>query len=161
MAQAVSESKLSCLQVDVTTVDEFCKERGITDVGLVKLDIESLEPQAIEGMQTIIEQAHPHLFVEILQGKGTDTALDRLARQFAYNVFALDPEGPHLHTHIVVDARRRNYLFTLMSPQELQRFINTASAPILPCSFIMPTNYYPPRKSQRVCGTDRKSRELS
>ena len=120
---AVSESELSCLQVDVTTIDEFCQERGITDVGLAKLDIESLEPQAIEGMQAIIDRAHPHLFVEILQGKGTDTALDRLARQFGYNVFALDPKGPQLQPHITVDARRRNYLFTQMSPAELRHFM--------------------------------------
>jgi hypothetical protein len=42
---------LSCLQVDVTTIDEFCTERGITDVHLAKIDIESPEPMAIEGMQ--------------------------------------------------------------------------------------------------------------
>ena len=161
MIQTVSESELSCLQVDVTTIDEFCKERGITDVGLAKLDIESLEPQAIVGMQTIIERAHPHLFVEILQGKGTDTALDRLARQFRYNVFALDPDGPHVQPHILVDAQRRNYLFTQMSPQELQRIINTASPPTMPLSWIAPPLYYPPGKPHRVCGTDRTTRLLS
>ena len=126
MAQTVSKSELFCLRVDVTTIDEFCKERGITEIGLVKLDIEGLEPQAIEGMQHILRRSRPHLFVEILPGKGTDAALDRLARQFGYNVFALDAEGPHFQPEIVVDARRRNYLFTHMSPKGLQRAIKSA-----------------------------------
>jgi FkbM family methyltransferase len=125
MTQTLMESELSCLEVEVTTIDEFCKERGITKVDLAKLDVESLEPQAIEGMRKSIERGHPHLFVEILQGKGTEGALDSLARQFAYNVFALDPEGPQFQPHIVVDARRRNYLFTRMSPEELHHFMTS------------------------------------
>ena len=120
MTQTISESELSCVPVDVTTIDKFCQERSITDVGLVKLDIEGLEPQAIEGMRTIIERARPHLFVEILPGKGTDSALERLARQFGYNVFALNPDGPHFQPRITVDERRRNYLFTPMSLEELR-----------------------------------------
>ena len=122
MAQTVSKSELFCLRVDVTTIDEFCKERGITDVGLVKLDIEGLGPQAIEGMRHLLNQSRPHLFVEILPGKGTDMALDRLASQFGYNVFALDSEGPPLQPHIGVDVRRRNYLFTQISGEELHHF---------------------------------------
>jgi Methyltransferase FkbM domain len=126
MTKTVSETELSCLLVDVTPIDECCEERGITDVGLVKIDIEGLEPEALEGMRTIIERAHPHLFVEILWDKGTDGALDRLAREFGYNVFALDPDGPHLQPRMTVDERRRNYLFSRMSPEDLHRVVNTA-----------------------------------
>jgi FkbM family methyltransferase len=126
VSRALSEPELPSLQVEVTTIDRFCHQRGITDVGLAKLDIESLEPQAMEGMRGSIERAHPHLFVEILQGNGTSTALDSLARQFGYNVFALDPEGPRLQRPITVNAGRPNYLFTRMSPTELHRLITEA-----------------------------------
>jgi FkbM family methyltransferase len=125
MTQTLSDSDLSCLQVDVTTIDDFCQAHGITNVSLAKLDIESLEPQAIAGMRKTLERTRPHLFVEILSGKGTDDTLDRLARQLGYNVFALDPDGPHFQQRITVDPRRRNYLFTWMSPAALRHFMTS------------------------------------
>ena len=119
---------LTPLQVDVTTIDHFCREHGIAEISLAKLDIESLEPQAIEGMRHAIENTKPHLFVEILDGKGTDTALDELAGEFGYNIFALDADGPHLQRHIRTDARRHNYLFTSMSASELESLLKVSPA---------------------------------
>jgi hypothetical protein len=120
----MSETELSVAHVDVTTIDEFCSEHNVTNVGLAKIDIEGLEPQAIEGMRKTIERARPHLFVEILKGTGTDTALDRLARHFGYNVYSLGLDGPHFQQYIRVAEGRSNYLFTRMSPSELHRFMN-------------------------------------
>jgi FkbM family methyltransferase len=119
------ESLNACEQVpvEVTTIDNFCRERGVGEVDLVKIDIEGLEPRALEGMRETLERRHPHLFVEILHDGGTAPALDALARWLGYNVFALDPDGPILMRRIVTCKHRRNYLFTRLTPAELKMYL--------------------------------------
>jgi hypothetical protein len=120
-----SRLALASLDVPVTTIDEFCRQNGIGEVALAKFDIESLEPQAIRGMRRTIERSRPHLFVEILDGKGTAGALDALAKEFGYNVFALELDDAHFLQRIDTSPLRRNFLFTAMSAAELEIFMNT------------------------------------
>ena len=47
-----------------------------------------------------------------------------LAKEFGYNVFALEPEGPRFLQTIETSQLRRNYLFTAMSPAELDLFMS-------------------------------------
>jgi FkbM family methyltransferase len=119
-------TQATSILVETTAIDQFCEQRGIDRIDLAKLDIEGLEPEAIVGMQRMIERSAPHLFLEIIAGKGTDGRLDELARQFGYNVFALDLDGAHFQPQLVVDKRRTNYLFTRMAPREVLVLVNTA-----------------------------------
>jgi FkbM family methyltransferase len=123
---APSQTACTSLPVETTTIDQFCDQRGIVRIDLVKLDIEGLEPTAIVGMHKTIERSQPHIFLEIIAGKGTDGRLYQLARQFGYNVFALDFDGAHYQPELVVDERRTNYLFTRMAPGELRVLMDAA-----------------------------------
>jgi len=122
-----SLGSLRQMQVDVVRIDDFCAKRGVDRVDLAKLDIEGVEPDAMEGMRNIIKKCRPDLFVEILYNRGADTALDTLARELGYNVFALDSTGPQYQQRICVDPCRRNYLFTARSRSEVSALASAAA----------------------------------
>jgi len=46
-------------------LDDYCAQRDITRVHLVKLDVEGAELQALHGMQQILERDRPVVFVEV------------------------------------------------------------------------------------------------
>ena len=116
-------------RVAVTTIDDFCRDRKIRAIDLIKLDIEGLEPQAIRGMARMLEQARPDIFCEVLYNSGTDAALASLIAPLGYRIFALNPAaatgGARIEEQaaLTVAAHRRNYLFSMRPLEELQSLL--------------------------------------
>lgn len=44
--------------VPITTVDRFCLERNISRVDVIKIDVESFEPQVVEGAEETLRKRH-------------------------------------------------------------------------------------------------------
>lgn len=114
--------------VDVTTIDEFCRGREIPKIDLIKLDIEGLEPQAVRGMSRLLDHTRPDIFCEVLYNSGTDTALAGLLAPLGYRIFALNPGATasariEQQATLRVAAHRRNYLFSMLSLEELQSLL--------------------------------------
>ena len=58
--------------VDVTTVDAFVEARSLTKVDLIKIDVEGLEGQVLQGAEHTLEALRPNLFVEIYGGEASN-----------------------------------------------------------------------------------------
>jgi FkbM family methyltransferase len=59
--------KIGTTQVSVTTIDEFCRERGLEAVDLLKLDIQGGELLALQGARSILSQSKISLiYAEVL-----------------------------------------------------------------------------------------------
>lgn len=51
--------------VQVSTVDDFCREHGLSRVDLIKIDVEGFEPEALMGARGTIEAHWPVLCLEL------------------------------------------------------------------------------------------------
>jgi hypothetical protein len=111
--------------VPVVTLDRFVRDHGVSNVDLVKLDIEGTEPQALHGMQDTLRRDHPILICEVLKGFGTEQVLGDLLAPNGYRYYLLSPEGPVQRDRIEgqPDGRweLRNYLFTILPHAEIMQ----------------------------------------
>jgi FkbM family methyltransferase len=58
-----------CDMVQCVAVDSFVKERGLSRISLVKIDVEGAELNVLHGMQGVIERDHPDILIEVLSDK--------------------------------------------------------------------------------------------
>lgn len=65
-----------CIDVQVTTIDRFCRERGIAP-SLIKIDIEGYEFHALRGAQEVIRRHSPRILVELHPMNWPDIGVSR------------------------------------------------------------------------------------
>jgi hypothetical protein len=71
-----------CIDVQVTTIDHFCRERGIVP-SLIKIDIEGFEFHALRGALAVIGRHSPRILVELHPMNWADIGVNReTAREF-------------------------------------------------------------------------------
>lgn len=113
--------EVQSLKVSVLTLDRFVQERGLGRVDLVKIDTETTEPQVLRGMTEILQRDQPMLICEVLTGAGAEPLLEQILRPFGYRFYHLTPNGPILRDCIAAHDEWRNYLFTPLKPDEVER----------------------------------------
>jgi FkbM family methyltransferase len=101
--------------VPTVTLDAFLEDRGVEHVSLVKLDIETAEPQALRGMQRTVERDRPAIFCEVLNAD-VGSRLQSMLAPLGYRFCHLTDEGPVERTEIVSHPEWLNYLFTVTRP---------------------------------------------
>lgn len=99
------------MTVPVVTLDEFVREQGIEHVDLMKIDVESYEPQVLHGAKTILQCDQPIIICEVLKGCGTERALEEILRPYGYRFYLLTPSGPVERKNIEGHEAWLNYLF--------------------------------------------------
>ncbi len=87
------------VDITLTTVDATLEALGITDVGLIKMDIEGWEGHAFIGMQSLLARAHPTIMFEFapmrIREAGKDGAvLLEYLWGLGYELWEID-EGAH------------------------------------------------------------------
>jgi len=60
----IDEGNTEKLSVPCTSLDAFIKERGITGVSLMKIDVEGAEPLVFAGMRELLAKEHPIVIYE-------------------------------------------------------------------------------------------------
>lgn len=95
-------------EVEVVRLDEFSALDNLK-VGLIKLDVEMHEPEAIEGMIGILKRDRPTLLVEIL----SDELGERIESQIGdmgYRYFNIDEKNPPIEVYSLTASKHYNYL---------------------------------------------------
>ena len=105
--------------VPTVALDSFLEARGIRTVSLVKLDIETAEPEALRGMRSTLERQRPTIFCEVLSTE-VGAQLQTILAPFGYRIYHLTPDGPVERREIVGHPEWLNYLFTVMPRGELE-----------------------------------------
>jgi FkbM family methyltransferase len=107
--QAVVES----FEVEVSTVDAFAESHPLDGLALVKIDVEGVEQQVIDGARRTLEALRPDLFVEIYGGQGSNADPERTVASICaigYRPFVLvDGEAVPFERH---HDEHYNYFFT-------------------------------------------------
>jgi FkbM family methyltransferase len=108
--------------VPTVALDSFLLERGVRSVSLVKLDIETGEPDALRGMRRTLERDRPPIFCEVLS---TDVGarLRTMLALLGYRFYHLTAEGPLERREILGRPEWLNYLFTVMPPERLEALV--------------------------------------
>ncbi len=79
-------------QVQVTTMDKFCKDNSIKRVDIIKIDVEGFEEKVLHGAEQLIRSQHPYIFIELdppkLKRAGTSVqSLCNTLKDFGYNLY--------------------------------------------------------------------------
>jgi FkbM family methyltransferase len=102
--------------VPTVALDAFLDERGADHVSLVKLDIETGEPEALLGMSRTLERDRPAIFCEVLSAD-VGARLQTILAPLGYRYYHLTPEGPLEREEILCHPEWLNYLFALSRPE--------------------------------------------
>ena len=97
-------------RVDIVALDPFLEDRGVERVSLVKLDIETAEPEALRGMERTLRRDHPAILCEVLTDDVGLRVYEMLA-PLGYRFYHLTGAGPVERPDIVSHPEWLNYLF--------------------------------------------------
>jgi FkbM family methyltransferase len=101
----------------VITLDDFCAERGLTQVDFIRMDIEGAELMALKGASHILDRDRPHVLLEIhpqmLEARfnGTAEAVIELFTRRGYRMFALNGDRLEERETAVTDLPWKDYFF--------------------------------------------------
>jgi FkbM family methyltransferase len=76
-------------RVPLRTIDGLCEEAGISDITLVKIDVEGFEPQVLRGMRSTLARWKPSVVFEALTADSLSASSQQLA-QHGYAVRQVD-----------------------------------------------------------------------
>lgn len=86
------------VEVQTVPLDQFVRERGLTRVHAMKIDVEGAEMRVLEGARELIDRDHPVIFMEVNApclerfGVTPDQLLERMRRS-GYRLVRVDGRG--------------------------------------------------------------------
>jgi FkbM family methyltransferase len=93
-AQSLDIRQSGTETVAVDTIDHYCAERQITEIDLLKLDVQGLEPECLRGAQTLLSKRG----IRVIQAELIYHALYERTTRFIDVERLLDPYGYRLYT---------------------------------------------------------------
>jgi FkbM family methyltransferase len=91
------------IPVAVTDLDSFVTEWGLTQVDVIKIDVEAVEDEVIQGMSSLLLRDRPVLFLEVLPGQ-EQARLSTTLRDLDYEFYYLTFAGPEREEELVSTA---------------------------------------------------------
>jgi FkbM family methyltransferase len=105
------EADRTSLVVPVTTLDDHVASLGPhARVSLIKVDVESLEHEVLEGATSLLSKDRPHVFVEVLPTSNVE-ALEAIRSACDYVDVCLRPHEAGVGSAIAFDPDGWNHLF--------------------------------------------------
>ncbi len=95
----LQSGKAQAVDVDVDTLDSCIATLGLPKPDLIKIDVEGMESDVLQGMSGIMQERHPALYVEI-HGIGASSKLASaekvagLVRRFGYSITHVESGQP-------------------------------------------------------------------
>jgi len=92
------------------TLSSFIEENNITHIDLMKIDVETFEPQVLRGMRSYLKRFAPTLIIEILNEKVGRQVQD-LIQDIEYHYYLIDEKkGFILKDSLLPNKRGNNFL---------------------------------------------------
>lgn len=80
------------VSIPVARLDTLLEETGFTALDLLKIDVESYEPEVLEGFQAGLAKHTPVMFIEILEDE-VGARIEKLVEGLGYVYFNIDEKG--------------------------------------------------------------------
>ena len=103
-------------------LDSYVKKMHISEIDLIKIDIEGEEPKAFEGMISIIKNQSPIIICEVLPNR-TDKELQNIFSLYNYKYFLITDQGLKQKMRIKGHHKFFNYLFYKGNIDNLRKLI--------------------------------------
>ena len=99
----------SSINVESVSLDKFIDDKKIEKVDLLKIDVETFEPQVIKGFEKYLSLHHPTLLIEILN-EDVAKSINDLIGNIEYLYFNIDERGGVRQTEKIEKSDYYNYL---------------------------------------------------
>jgi FkbM family methyltransferase len=109
--QNLNAPGVKVLETEVTTItlDSYLQEKKITAVDLVKIDVETHEPEVLSGFTQGLTQCRPALLIEILN-EDVGKRVEAIVQKLGYRYFNIDEKGGIRETVHIGKSDFYNYL---------------------------------------------------
>lgn len=101
-------------KIEIKKLSSFIKEQNITHIDLIKLDVETHEPEVLEGMEEYLQKYKPTWLIEILTDE-VGYKVQQLIKNMDYLYFNIDEIGIPKQVNEIKKSTFYNYL--ICSPQ--------------------------------------------
>jgi FkbM family methyltransferase len=101
-----TETKVDCL-----TLDEFVSKEGITELDLVKIDVESFEMEVFRGAHEVLKKFKPVIFCEIFLDQSRMEFFEKFLKDTGYYSYAILRDGL-VRIDILENLQSRTFLFS-------------------------------------------------
>lgn len=98
------------VEIRVVTLDDFLAERGAGPVDLMKIDVETFEPQVLRGARRVLGSDRPIIFLEVLPTADVD-ALESIRSEFNYRDGLLLEDAVQWEDRVHAVANRHDHVF--------------------------------------------------
>ncbi len=92
LSEKFKDSHEEILEVEVTSLDDCVATSGFERVDLIKIDVEGLEDQVLQGAMNLIQKHRPILFYEVLD-RANFKLLNEIKRRCDYLSFRMGQRG--------------------------------------------------------------------
>ena len=96
------------IDVAVTTLDDYVAASELSDVDLVKIDVESQEHLVLLGMENLLRTQRPVIFVEVLESSGNE--IERIRERYDYVCLQLSSGAVQISDRVVPTGNRDQVL---------------------------------------------------
>jgi FkbM family methyltransferase len=109
--------------ITVVTGDKFISDNQIAKLDLIKIDTESTEPQVLRGLRETLKRDRPHIICEVLPSF-TGAELTAALAPLGYYYYHITDRGLVWRETITGDNEFRNYLFSAVSPDSINKIVD-------------------------------------
>lgn len=103
------DSKVLETEIEIITLDSFIKQNNINKIDLIKIDVETHEPEVLEGFSEYLSQFKPAILVEILTNE-VGNKVESLVEGLGYLYFNIDERGSIRQVGNITKSDYYNYL---------------------------------------------------
>ncbi|OIO80495.1 MAG: methyltransferase [Candidatus Omnitrophica bacterium CG12_big_fil_rev_8_21_14_0_65_43_15] len=98
-------------EIQVARLSTYIKQKGISKIDLMKIDVEMHEPEVLKGIEDYLGQMQPTMLMEILNS-GVAVNVEQILKGKGYSYFYIDEKNGTLKNmkNITTDGNPCNYL---------------------------------------------------
>lgn len=105
----LGQNNSAALVIETITIDDYVSEHNIPRIDLLKIDVETHEPEVIEGYSKLIRAHQPSILIEILN-EDVGSKVEELIKDMEYLYFNIDELGGVKLTEHIEKSDYYNYL---------------------------------------------------
>lgn len=106
---ATPETKVVEVKIDTITLNSFIRENAIKKMDLIKIDVETHEPEVLKGFSQYISQFRPSILIEILNNE-VGQKVNAIVKGLDYLFFNIDERGGIRLVDTITKSDYYNYL---------------------------------------------------